>query len=53
MDGGVNTANIADIARAGVDTSSPALRSTAPAKDPHRYDTIVGALRAELEKFRV
>ena len=55
MDGGVNTANIADIARAGVDTfvAGSAVYGAGKAEDPHRYDTIVGALRAELEKVQV
>ena len=52
IDGGVNTANIAEIARAGCDTfvAGSALFSAGKDSDPHRYDTIVGALRAELAK---
>ena len=52
IDGGVNTANIADIARAGADTfvAGSALFGAGKDSDPHRYDTIVGALRAELAK---
>jgi ribulose-phosphate 3-epimerase len=52
IDGGVNTANIAEIARAGVDAfvAGSAVFGAGRAEDPHRYDTIVGALRAELAK---
>ena len=52
IDGGVNTANIADIARAGADTfvAGSALFSAGSDSDPHRYDSIVAALRAELAK---
>ncbi len=52
IDGGVNTANIAEIARAGADTfvAGSALFGAPQATDPHRYDTIVAALRAELAK---
>ena len=52
IDGGVNTANIADIARAGADTfvAGSALFGAGKDSDPHRYDTIVAALRAELAK---
>jgi ribulose-phosphate 3-epimerase len=52
IDGGVNVANIADIARAGADTfvAGSALFSAGKDTDPHRYDSIIGALRAELGK---
>lgn len=52
VDGGVNTANIAEIARAGADTfvAGSAVFGAAKDSDPNRYDTIVGALRAELAK---
>lgn len=52
IDGGVNTANIADIARAGADTfvAGSALFGAARDTDPHRYDSIVSSLRAELAK---
>ena len=52
IDGGVNVANIAEIARAGADTfvAGSALFGAPQATDPHRYDTIVAALRAELAK---
>ncbi|MBL8463528.1 MAG: ribulose-phosphate 3-epimerase [Thauera sp.] len=50
IDGGVKTDNIAEIARAGADTfvAGSAVFGAAKASDPHRYDTILGALRAEL-----
>ncbi len=52
IDGGVNVANIADIARAGADTfvAGSALFGAGKDSDPHRYDSIIGALRAELGK---
>ena len=50
IDGGVNVGNIAEIARAGVDAfvAGSAVFGAARAEDPHRYDTIIGALRGEL-----
>jgi ribulose-phosphate 3-epimerase len=50
IDGGVNTANIAEIASAGVDAfvAGSAVYGAGKDSDPHRYDTIIGALRAEL-----
>ena len=50
IDGGVNTANIADIARAGVDAfvAGSAVYGAGKDSDPHRYDSIISALRAEL-----
>ena len=52
IDGGVKVDNIAEIARAGADTfvAGSAIYSAGKDSDPHRYDTIVSALRAELEK---
>lgn len=52
VDGGVNAANIADIARAGADTfvAGSAVFGAGKDSDPNRYDTIVSALRAELAK---
>jgi ribulose-phosphate 3-epimerase len=52
IDGGVNTANIAEIARAGADTfvAGSALFGSGKDSDPHRYDTIVSELRAALAK---
>ena len=50
IDGGVKTDNIAEIARAGADTfvAGSAVFGAGKASDPHRYDSILGALRAEL-----
>jgi ribulose-phosphate 3-epimerase len=52
IDGGVKVDNIAEIARAGADTfvAGSATYGAGRDSDPHRYDTIVGALRAELAK---
>ena len=52
IDGGVGTANILEVARAGVDTfvAGSAVFGAAKDSDKHRYDTIIGALRAELAK---
>ncbi|SFU68554.1 ribulose-phosphate 3-epimerase [Nitrosospira multiformis] len=53
IDGGVKVDNIAEIARAGADTfvAGSAIYSAGKDSDPHRYDTIVSALRAELKKI--
>ena len=50
IDGGVNTANIAEIARAGVDAfvAGSAVFGAGKDGDPQRYNSIIGALRAEL-----
>ena len=50
IDGGVNVGNIAEIARAGVDTfvAGSAVFGAGRAEDPHRYDSVIAALRAEL-----
>jgi ribulose-phosphate 3-epimerase len=52
IDGGVGPANIAEIARAGVDTfvAGSAVFGAGRDSDPHRYDSIIAALRAELAK---
>ncbi len=52
IDGGVKVDNIAEIARAGADTfvAGSAIYGAGRDSDAHRYDTIVGALRAELAK---
>ena len=52
IDGGVKVDNIAEIARAGADTfvAGSAIYGAGNAKDPHEYDTVVSALRAELAK---
>ena len=54
IDGGVKTDNIAEIARAGADTfvAGSAVFGAGKASDPHRYDSILGALRAELATVR-
>jgi ribulose-phosphate 3-epimerase len=50
IDGGVKVDNIAEIARAGADTfvAGSAIYSAGRDSDPHRYDSIISALRAEL-----
>jgi ribulose-phosphate 3-epimerase len=52
IDGGVNTANIAEIARAGVDAfvAGSAVYGAGKDTDPHRYDSIIASLRGELAK---
>jgi ribulose-phosphate 3-epimerase len=52
IDGGVKVDNIADIARAGADTfvAGSAVFGAKKQGDPHRYDSVIGALRAELAK---
>lgn len=50
VDGGVNAANIAEIARAGADTfvAGSAIFGSPKDTDPNRYDTVVGQIRASL-----
>lgn len=52
IDGGVKVDNIRDIAAAGADTfvAGSAIFGAAKNGDPHRYDTVIKALRAELTK---
>lgn len=52
IDGGVNVANIAEIARAGVDSfvAGSAVFGAGKESDPHRYDSVLAALRSELAK---
>ncbi len=52
IDGGVNAANIGDIAAAGVDTfvAGSAVFGAGRDSDPNRYDTILRQLRAALAK---
>ena len=52
IDGGVNTSNIAEIAAAGCDTfvAGSAVYGAGKDTDPHRYDSIIAALRTELAK---
>ncbi len=53
IDGGVKVDNIAEIARAGADTfvAGSAIFSAGKDSDPHRYDTVIAALRDELKKI--
>jgi len=52
IDGGVKVDNIAEIARAGADTfvAGSAIFGAANDRDPHRYDSVIKALRSELAK---
>lgn len=52
IDGGVKIDNIADIARAGADTfvAGSSVFGAASEADPHRYDSVIAALRVELGK---
>ena len=52
IDGGVKVSNIADIARAGADTfvAGSAVFGAGKGSDPHRYDSVIAAMRAELAK---
>ncbi len=52
IDGGVNTNNIAEIAKAGCDTfvAGSAVYGAGKDTDPHRYDSIIADLRSELAK---
>lgn len=52
IDGGISPANIAEAARAGVDTfvAGSAIFGAAKDSDPHRYDSVIAAMRAELAK---
>ncbi len=52
IDGGVKVDNIAAIARAGADTfvAGSAVFGAGKATDPHRYDSVIAALRGELAK---
>ncbi|OQW43077.1 MAG: ribulose-phosphate 3-epimerase [Proteobacteria bacterium SG_bin4] len=54
IDGGVKVDNIAEIARAGADTfvAGSAIYQAGKDSDPHRYDSIVAAFRAELAKVK-
>lgn len=55
IDGGVKVDNIAQIARAGADTfvAGSAIFGAGKDSDPHRYDSVIAALRAELAKVTV
>jgi len=52
IDGGVGPANIAEVAKAGVDTfvAGSAVFGAAKDTDPQRYNSIIASMRAELAK---
>ncbi|MFZ5579865.1 MAG: ribulose-phosphate 3-epimerase [Pseudomonadota bacterium] len=52
IDGGVKADNIREVAKAGIDTfvSGSGIFGKANASDPHRYDSIIAEMRAELAK---
>jgi len=54
IDGGVKVDNIREIAEAGADTfvAGSAVFGAGKATDPNRYETVIGALRAELAKVK-
>ena len=54
IDGGVKVDNIREIAEAGADTfvAGSAVFGAGKATDANRYDTVIGALRAELAKVK-
>ena len=54
IDGGVNPANIAEIARAGVDAfvAGSAVFGAGKESDKNRYNSVISALRAELDRTR-
>ncbi|NMF87441.1 ribulose-phosphate 3-epimerase [Aromatoleum petrolei] len=54
VDGGVKVDNIAEIAAAGADTfvAGSAVFGAGRDADPHRYDSVIAALRAELAKVK-
>ena len=51
IDGGVKIDNIAEIARAGADTfvAGSAVFGAGKDSDPHRYDSVIAALREQLD----
>lgn len=53
IDGGVGPANILEVAKAGVDTfvAGSAIFGAGKDSDPHRYNSVIAALRAELAKI--
>jgi ribulose-phosphate 3-epimerase len=55
IDGGVNVKNIREIAEAGARTfvAGSAVFNAAQASDPHHYETIIAALRAELAQAKI
>ena len=52
VDGGVKVDNIAAIALAGADTfvAGSAIYGAASENDPHRYDSVIAAMRAQLQR---
>ena len=52
IDGGVKVDNIGEIKAAGADTfvAGSAIFGAGNAADPHRYDSVVSAMRDELAK---
>ncbi len=54
IDGGVKVDNIREIAEAGADTfvAGSAIFGAGKSGDPHHYDTVVAAMRAELAKVK-
>ncbi len=54
IDGGVKVDNIAEIARAGAATfvAGSAIYGAGKDSDPHRYDTVLAAMRSELAKVK-
>ena len=52
VDGGVKVDNIAAIALAGADTfvAGSAIYGAASESDPHRYDSVIAAMRAQLQR---
>jgi len=52
IDGGVKVENIREIAEAGADTfvAGSAIFGAGKSTDPHRYDSVIKAMRAELAK---
>ncbi|OUR63622.1 ribulose-phosphate 3-epimerase [Methylophaga sp. 42_25_T18] len=55
VDGGVNIKNIREVAEAGARTfvAGSAVFGAANTSDPHHYETVIAALRAELAKANV
>ncbi len=55
IDGGVNVKNIREIAEAGARTfvAGSAVFGAAQQSDPHHYETIIAALRAELAQAKI
>ncbi|MDT8371551.1 MAG: ribulose-phosphate 3-epimerase [Gammaproteobacteria bacterium] len=55
IDGGVNVKNIREIAKAGARTfvAGSAVFGAANASDPHQYETVIAALRAELAQAKI